>query len=94
MQQLNSQPKTVGDGHSWLINYACVLMSTFRQFSEEYVYDELPMARGWVYFQWAKDNDPVAKIFGGPLQGKRFIAQEVDRLVSEAVALEPRWKME
>jgi hypothetical protein len=92
MQEVNSKPKLASDGHSWLINYVCQLMATFSQFSREYVLDELPMAEGWVYFVWAMDNDPVAKILGGQ-RGPRFIKHEIDRLIEEAVKLEPRWKI-
>ena len=92
MQQVNSKPKLASDGHSWLINYVCTLLAAFGQFSEEYVWDGLPMSQGWVYFVWASDNDPVSKICGGQ-KGSRYIRQEIDNLIEQAVKLEPRWKI-
>jgi hypothetical protein len=89
MEAVN-KPKPSATGDGWLLEYAALLLKTFFNGRPEYVWDELPMIEGWAYYQWAVNNDPLVKIFG-ERNSKGFVAQQVERLVDEAIKHDPRW---
>ena len=83
MERVNRN-KAPEDGVSWLVDYVCRLLHSYPQFSHDYVWDELPMDIGWVYYGWAFLNDPMNRFAGVKIVGKGYIAQEVERLIDEA----------
>lgn len=90
MEAVN-KPKVPTDGDGWLVEYVCLLLKTFFNGRHEYVWDELPMVEGWVYFRWAMNNDPLTRMFGGERNKRGFVKQEYDKLMKHAIETDPRW---
>lgn len=87
-----NKPRPPLEGDGWLLEYVCVLLKTFFNGRPEYVWDELPLIEGLIYFQWALNNDVLAKLFGVERIGKSFVAMEAEKLIKQAVDFDPKWK--
>ena len=70
----------VADGLGWLIEKTAMLMKTYG-WSEDYVMDELDGAKGWVWLNWARENEASVWGAGLKIKGDGYVAQERRRLM-------------
>lgn len=59
-------------------------MAGYPQFSEEFVWDDLSMDRGWAYYAWKVENDGWLQFSGVKRKGKGYVGMEVDSLMKQA----------
>ncbi len=69
------------------MHYNARLLKYYHQFSEDYVLDELSMARGWAYLAAALENDGWLAFSQVKRDGKGYVAEEVSRLMQAAAHL-------
>lgn len=80
-----NQRKAPEDSNGWLLEYACrLILSGSQQFSEEYVWDVLPMVKGWCYYNWLIENDPMNRFGGVRRTSKGYCGLEAEKLIEEA----------
>jgi len=67
-----------------LIDYECRLLKTYPSFTRDWIEFDLPMDMGWIYYAWSLENDGWLQFSGVKRDSLGFIAQEVERLLSDA----------
>ena len=82
VQRLNTN-RAPEDGIGWWVDYCGRLLKTYSQFSMTFIMDELPMDEGWVWWNFAYQDDPMHK-FSGMKAVRGYIAEEAEKLVAEA----------
>ncbi len=71
------------DSIGWLIEYVGRLLHWYPSFTLGFIWDELDMAQGWSYYNFAYLDDPMHK-FAGITPRNAYQKQESDKLVDEA----------
>ena len=78
-----NRKKSQDDGIGFLIEYVGRLLHWYPSFTLKFVWDELAMAEGWAYYNFAFLDDPMHKFAGiSPKNG--YQRQESDKLIKEA----------
>ena len=70
------------DGLGWLVGKTGLLMRTYG-WTRDYILDELDGAEGWVWFNWAQENEASVWGTGVKVVGSGYIGQEKQRLLKE-----------
>ena len=60
-----------------------MLMKTYPHMTRDYIWDELDGAEGWVWVNWARENEASVWGTGIRVKGGGYVAQERRRLMKE-----------